>query len=41
MPRVIDARRRLDRPTGRVWINGREIGAPDPRYAHLYGVSGD
>ena len=35
MPRVIEARRRLDRPTGRVWLNGREVGGHDPRYAHL------
>jgi hypothetical protein len=35
VPRVIEARRRLARPTGRVWINGREVGGPDARYAHL------
>ena len=41
IPRAIEARRRLrrpaapDRPTGRVWINGREVGGADPRYAHL------
>jgi hypothetical protein len=35
MPRVIEASRRLDRPTGRVWLNGREVGGPDPRYEHL------
>lgn len=35
MPRAIEARRRLERPTGRVWVNGREVGGPDPRYAHL------
>jgi hypothetical protein len=32
------ARRRLDdvpRPRGRVWINGREIGAHDSRFDHL------
>jgi hypothetical protein len=34
MPRAIEARRRL-RPTGRVWLNGREVGGADPRYAHL------
>ena len=34
MPRVIEASRRL-RPTGRVWLNGREVGGADPRYAHL------
>lgn len=41
IPRAIDARRRLartasgERPAGRVWINGREVGGADPRYAHL------
>jgi hypothetical protein len=35
IPRVIEASRRLDRPSGRVWLNGREVGGPDPRYAHL------
>ena len=35
MPRAIEARRRLDRPTGRVWLNGREVGGADPRYTHL------
>jgi hypothetical protein len=35
MPRVIEARRRLNRSTGRVWVNGREVGGDDPRYAHL------
>jgi len=35
MSRAIEARRRLRRPTGRVWINGREVGGPDARYAHL------
>lgn len=34
LPRAIDARRRLD-ARGRVWVNGREIGGRDPRYAHL------
>ena len=34
MPRVIEAKRRLQ-PTGRVWLNGREVGGSDPRYAHL------
>jgi hypothetical protein len=34
MPRVIEANRRL-RPKGRAWVNGREVGGPDPRYAHL------
>ncbi len=23
------------RPTGRSWINGREVGGTDPRYEHL------
>jgi len=40
IPRVIEASRRLDRPTGRVWLNGREIGGQDPRYVHL-GHGGD
>ena len=35
MPRAIEARRRLHRATGRVWVNGREVGGTDPRYAHL------
>ena len=37
LQRVIQARRRLDppRPGGRAWINGREVGGSDPRYAHL------
>jgi hypothetical protein len=35
MPRVIEARRRLDRSSGRAWINGREVGGTDARYAHL------
>ncbi len=35
IPRVIEARRRLARPTGRVWVNGREVGGTDPRYEHL------
>jgi len=29
------ARRRLAATGGRAWINGREIGGPDPRFAHL------
>ncbi len=34
--RVLQARRNLDPPTrGRAWINGREAGGPDLRYAHL------
>jgi hypothetical protein len=40
VPRVIDASRRLARPSGRVWLNGREVGGPDPRFAHL-GRGGD
>ena len=35
IPRVIEARRRLARPVGRVWVNGREVGGSDPRYEHL------
>jgi hypothetical protein len=41
LSRAIAARRRLSRSaehapsTGRVWVNGREMGGPDPRYAHL------
>ncbi|MGH2838497.1 MAG: hypothetical protein ACRDJY_09165 [Thermoleophilaceae bacterium] len=35
MPRAIEARRRLGRPVGRAWVNGREVGGSDPRYAHL------
>lgn len=35
IPRVIEARRRLGRPVGRVWLNGREVGGADPRYEHL------
>jgi hypothetical protein len=35
IPRAIEARRRLERRRGRVWINGRELGGPDQRYAHL------
>lgn len=34
-PRAIEARRRLTRATGRAWVNGREVGGTDPRYAHL------
>jgi hypothetical protein len=33
--RLIEARRRLSRSRGRAWINGREVGGPDPRYSHL------
>jgi hypothetical protein len=35
---AIAARRRLDterRPPGRVWVNGREVGESEPRFAHL------
>jgi hypothetical protein len=35
MPRVIEARQKLRRSTGRAWVNGREVGGVDPRYAHL------
>ncbi|MEJ7789837.1 MAG: hypothetical protein WKF29_08140 [Thermoleophilaceae bacterium] len=37
LSRVIHARRRLNSPRGggRAWINGREVGGTDPRYAHL------
>ena len=35
MPRAIEARRKLGRPTGRAWVNGREVGGEDTRYAHL------
>jgi hypothetical protein len=35
MLRAVGARKRLDRVRGRVWINGRELGGTDPRYAHL------
>ena len=31
--RVSDVRRAVRR--GRVWVNGRELGGTDPRYAHL------
>lgn len=35
--RVLQARRRLEPPRtrGRAWINGREAGGRDARYAHL------
>lgn len=34
--RAIDARRRLSAESrGRAWINGREVGGVDPRFAHL------
>lgn len=33
---AIEARRQLNRESrGRAWINGREVGGLDPRYAHL------
>ncbi len=40
MSRVIQARRRLSSPRGggRAWINGREVGGPDSRYAHLASI---
>ena len=34
--RAIEARHDLaTRGVGRVWLNGRELGGADPRYAHL------
>jgi hypothetical protein len=42
--RAMAARRRLDRGSerprdrrggGRLWVNGRELGGTDPRFAHL------
>ena len=33
MEKLIEARRKLGR--GRAWINGREVGGTEPRYAHL------
>jgi hypothetical protein len=27
--------RRAGRPPGRAWLNAREVGGSDPRYAHL------
>ena len=40
MSRAIQARRRLSSPRGggRAWINGREVGGQDLRYAHLSAV---
>jgi len=39
MLRATAARQRLDEatppPRGRAWINGREAGGQDPRFAHL------
>jgi len=42
LSQTIQARRRLtsSRGGGRAWINGREVGGPDPRYAHL-GITHD
>jgi hypothetical protein len=35
---AIEARRRVSpRPLGRAWINGREVGGRDARFAHLEG----
>jgi hypothetical protein len=34
LPRLIEARRSLE-PRGRAWINGREVGGTDRRFAHL------
>jgi hypothetical protein len=34
-PRRAERGRRERRPYGRAWINGREVGGADPRYAHL------
>lgn len=41
MSQAIQARRFLHpspRRGGRAWINGREVGGPDSRYAHLSSV---
>ena len=37
MLRAIAAKRRLEESAtrGRAWINGREVGGADQRYAHL------
>ena len=37
LAQAMQARRRLDSPSpsGRAWINGREVGGADPRYVHL------
>lgn len=36
LPRAIEARRRLGSLRGgRAWINGREVGGADRRFAHL------
>jgi hypothetical protein len=33
--RAVAARRRLNGSGGRAWINGREVGGTDRRFAHL------
>ena len=33
--RPAPARKSPDRAYGRAWINGREVGGVDPRFAHL------
>ena len=33
--RAVNARRDSARGVGRAWLNGREVGGTDPRYAHL------
>ena len=33
--RLTGERRRHERRTGRVWVNGHELGGTDPRHAHL------
>ena len=33
LEKLIDAQRKLGH--GRAWINGREVGGTEPRYAHL------
>jgi hypothetical protein len=35
LPGVIEASRRLTAARGRAWINGREVGGTDKRFAHL------
>lgn len=35
LQRAVDARRQLDGRGGRAWINGREVGGADRRFAHL------
>ena len=35
-PQAVKSSRRSPPPRrGRAWINGREVGGPDPRFAHL------